>query len=632
MPAAKPSHLHVVLLLDSPDRFGYAGTDQVDPHVLACVVAELRACWPRRRVRVIRSVPGTHRAGRQVSPGADGVDVVSSPFFTDARRLKAVARSQGGVVIVLRPAALLLPRDVLRATVERARNAHLDVALVDGISPEVVYVTSTRALTVTHAAGALAAAVTIPQAIERLRGAGLSAREVPLAIARLLAEELGWAGRALADALTPATWKAWPDPSLLDLDSEERLHAALRAQHERDARQRAGLLHVRGPVRQPSPGRRRSVLVTVPSLYQSGANAAWEELLGALPSPDVAFVCGRGTALQRLLEHRGFLTWPTADGLTARSASDGAVFFEALDAVRPDVVHFDGAEGNTWAPVAFARGVKIVQHVRLNDVDRFQPAFTFADAIVAVAPHLQERIVARLGASARVEHIADGIDLQTRCHVSRPHLPDVRAALGEQALPSQVRCLCVGRVEPEKGTAQVLAIARSLAAIVPADLLVVGSCGHDAAYCDAFTADVLAAKPPLTAAWRSFTHPIGDLYTQADVVIVGSRNEALGMVGLEALAAGCLLVARRSAGYACIVDESKSEGLLFDGSDAASIVAARIVQALAERERFALNGRRKVETHFDARDTAERLVSLWRDLAARRPSPRAASPSLRPGG
>ncbi len=74
------------------------------------------------------------------------------------------------------------------------------------------------------------------------------------------------------------------------------------------------------------------------------------------------------------------------------------------------------------------------------------------------------------------------------------------------------------------------------------------------------------------------------------------------MVGLEALAAGCLLVARRSAGYACIVDESRDEGLLFDGSDAPALVAARIVEALGERERFAVNGRRKVESTFDARN------------------------------
>jgi glycosyltransferase involved in cell wall biosynthesis len=291
--------------------------------------------------------------------------------------------------------------------------------------------------------------------------------------------------------------------------------------------------------------------------------------------------------------------------MAPRSARDAAVFLDALNTARPDVVHFDGAEGSTWAPVAFARGARVVQHVRLNDLERFQPAFVHADAIVAVAPHLQHRIAARLGASARVEHIGDGIDLQ-----ARPPVADRRHRDG------RVRCLCVGRVEPEKGTRQALEIARALAAHVPCELLVVGSCGHDAAYCDAFTADILASSPPLTATWRSFTHPIHGLYAEADVVLVASRNEALGMVGLEALAAGCLLVARRSAGYACLVDESRGEGLLFEGTDAPASIAARIAAALDDRQRFGLAGRRKVETTFDARATALRLVALWRDLAS----------------
>ena len=425
------------------------------------------------------------------------------------------------------------------------------------ISPEVFYVASARARAAAEAAGAVAGAVTIPHAIERLRSLGLSVRDVPMAVSRLTGEEVGWAGRSLAEALAAPAWKEWPAAPLLELDSPARLAAALHVQEERIARDRQQLQRVRGGAAGHDPDRRRSVLVTIPAMYQSGANAAWEELLDALPARDVAFVCGRDTALQRLLDARGFTTWQTTDGLVPRSARDATVFLEALDTVRPDVVHFDGAEGNAWAPVAFARGTRIVQHVRLNDVDRFQPAFAYADAIVAVAPHLQRRIAARLGSSARVEHIADGVDLQARRLVPRTHLPDVQAALGERALPSRVRCMCVGRVEPEKGTRQVLDIARALSVLVPCDLQVVGSCGSDAAYCDAFTADVLAAAPPLTVTWRSFTHPIHALYAQADVVLVGSRNEALGMVGLEALAAGCLLVARRSAGYACIVDESR---------------------------------------------------------------------------
>ena len=595
----------IVLLLDSSDRFGYAGQDPADAQALARIVADVRACWPRQHVRVSRCVPGTVLRASLTAEVGD-VDVVSSPYFTDAKRLQALTLPRGALMTVLRPAALLLPADVLRATLERAREARLDIAVVDGVPAEVLYVASARALAMAGAAGAVAGAAVIPHAIDRLRRLGLSVREVPLAAGRLTAENVGWPDRALAESLATSAWKEWPSASLLELDSPSRLAAALRIQGESLAHDRDRLQRARRQVTVTTSLARRSVLVTVPAMYQSGANAAWEELVNALPTGDVAFVCGRSTALRRLLEARGFTTWQTTDGMVPRSARDAAVFLDAIDTHRPDVIHFDGAEGSTWAPVAFARGLRVVQHVRLNDLERFQPAFTFADAIVAVAPHLQRRIAARLGPAARVEQIADGIDLHARPVLARRHSGD-----------GPVRCLCVGRVEPEKGTSQVLDIARAVAALVPCDLRVVGSCGHDAAYCDAFTTDVLAAAPPLTATWRSFTHPIHDLYADADVVLVGSRNESLGMVGLEALATGCLLAARRSAGYTHIIDESRGEGLLFEGTDAPSSIAARIVTALGERERYALYGRRKVETTFDARVTAQQLLALWRDLTER---------------
>ncbi len=615
MPSRRPGPCCIVLLLDSPDRYGYAQSTQVDPQALGLMLAQLRACWPRYRLLVSRCVPGTGTSVLRTGPTPGDPEIVPSPFFTDAKRLRVLGLPRGAVTAVVRPAALLLPASVLRAALDQARQARLDVTMVEGLPAEVFYVASARALAMADAAGAIAGAATIPLAIERLRAIGLSVRDAPLATARLTASDVGWQDCTLAEAIAAPTWKAWPTAALLELDSALRLAAALHLQVQEKERDRLRLRQAQRLV----PGddeRRRSVLVTIPSTYQSGANAAWEELLAALPSHEIGFVCGRGTVLQRLLDARGFLTWQTHDGLAARSTRDAAVLLEAIATARPDVVHFDGAEGSTWASTVSAHGIGVVQHVRLNDVDRFEPAFVFADAIVAVASHLQQRIAARLGPAARVEHLADGVDLQRRQARARRRTADGR-----------VRCLCVGRIEPEKGTMQVLAIVKALAALVPCDLLLVGSCGRDPAYCDAVTAAVLAAAAPLSATWRSFTHPIDALYAQADVVLVGSRNEALGMVGLEALAAGCLLVARRSAGYAAIIDESRAEGLLFEGSDDASLIAARVFTALGDRERFAANGRRKVETTFDARMTAQRLLALWHDvtIAPSRPAPRAGS-------
>ncbi len=303
--------------------------------------------------------------------------------------------------------------------------------MVDGVPPEVFYVASARAHAMAEAAGAVAGAVTIPHAIERLRRLGLSVREVPLAVARLTAEDVGWPDRALAEALAASAWKEWPAAALLELDSPSRLAAALRAQDEDFARDRERLQRARGPVACDGPDRRRSVLVTVPAMYQSGANAAWEEIVDRVACrttsrSSAAATPPSGACWMREASRHGrpLTAWCRAAHGTRRCSSRRST------RCVPTSIHFDGAEGSTWAPVAFARGTRIVQHVRLNELERFQPAFAFADAIVAVAPHLQRRIAARLGPSARVEHIADGIDLQARLPVAHG-----RAGRRPRALP-----------------------------------------------------------------------------------------------------------------------------------------------------------------------------------------------------
>ena len=101
-------------------------------------------------------------------------------------------------------------------------------------------------------------------------------------------------------------------------------------------------------------------------------------------------------------------------------------------------------------------------------------------------------------------------------------------------------------------------------------------------------------------------------------MLVGSRNEALGMVGLEAIAAGALLVAQRSTGYAAIIDPDRYEGLLFDKDEPAAVIADRVLTAIDDYPRYEAAARRKAAASFDARHVVERLGSLWADVRALR--------------
>ena len=606
-----------VLVLDAPGRQGYADAGAtVDDEELAQLAGAIEGAWPGGDLLVSRS-----------------------RYSTDAKRLHELPLDQYQRVVVVRPSALLLPAPVLRAAVEEGSTPATDVAVLSGVPPDVFYIVSARIIALVDSLAGVPGCVTLPQAVERLAGAGASLDETPLKVVRL-ASLADTSSRSVAAALVPSAWTTQRLGALLSLPSESRLAAALRLQQHsfQDARAALRSLHsCRGrrgtPLHRvpfgerplpstglpfgerPLPSGRvgRDILVVVPSMFQSGAHAAWIEVSRYLSPAQVAFVVGRSTALQSVLEAQGFLVCAVGDGLAPGSAQDAAAFLAALDDVQPAVVHFDGAEGNAWAQAAFLRGARVVQHVRLNDVDRFRPAFVYADAIVGVSPPVCGQVEARVGSGLRVEHIPDGVCLESR----PPRMPGTegRPALTAGEAGEGLLCLCVGRVEPAKGQLRVLDIFRSLRSQLACRLILVGPCGNDAAYCDEVRDRMETPELAADVAWEPFTYPMDDLYRRAHVVLVGSRNEALGMVGLETLAAGGLLVAQRSTGYECIIDPARSEGLLYDSHEPASVVAASIVAALGEFPTYSANARRKAAASFDARDSAAHLSRLWREVA-----------------
>ncbi|HEY9596831.1 MAG TPA: glycosyltransferase family 1 protein, partial [Cyanophyceae cyanobacterium] len=78
---------------------------------------------------------------------------------------------------------------------------------------------------------------------------------------------------------------------------------------------------------------------------------------------------------------------------------------------------------------------------------------------------------------------------------------------------------------------------------------------------------------------------LGSAYASADAFIFPSRTETLGLVLLEAMAAGCPVVAARSGGIPDIVTDGEN-GYLFDPTDENGAIAAtqRLLERQDERE------------------------------------------------
>ncbi|HEY9734635.1 MAG TPA: glycosyltransferase family 1 protein [Trichocoleus sp.] len=85
-------------------------------------------------------------------------------------------------------------------------------------------------------------------------------------------------------------------------------------------------------------------------------------------------------------------------------------------------------------------------------------------------------------------------------------------------------------------------------------------------------------------------------YASADAFIFPSRTETLGLVLLEAMAAGCPVVAANSGGIPDIVTDGVN-GYLFDPTDEAGAIEAtrKLLGTAAEREQMRLNARAEAE-------------------------------------
>lgn len=173
----------------------------------------------------------------------------------------------------------------------------------------------------------------------------------------------------------------------------------------------------------------------------------------------------------------------------------------------------------------------------------------------------------------RVDLWQRGVDTET-FHPDKVN-PEMRHYLS-QGEPNSRLLLYVGRLGAEKEIEQIKPI---LAAIPGARLAIVGNGPHRSCLESHF------ADTP--------THFVGYLegerlaaaYASADAFIFPSRTETLGLVLLEAMAAGCPTIAARSGGIPDIVTDGKN-GYLFDPQDPqGAIVATQQLFATPESSR-----------------------------------------------
>lgn len=174
---------------------------------------------------------------------------------------------------------------------------------------------------------------------------------------------------------------------------------------------------------------------------------------------------------------------------------------------------------------------------------------------------------------ARVKLWQRGIDTGLFC--PQRASAEMRALLS-QGNPDSPLFIYVGRLSPEKNIEQ---LKKVVGAIPDARLAIVGGGPHKS---------TLERHFEGTATFfPGYMHgeQLACAFASADIFLFPSRTETLGLVLLEAMAAGCPVIAARAGGIPDIV-EDRVNGLLFD-HDAELIAATRLlVRDPATRERM----------------------------------------------
>ncbi|MEQ8382704.1 MAG: glycosyltransferase family 1 protein [Coleofasciculus sp. A1-SPW-01] len=177
-----------------------------------------------------------------------------------------------------------------------------------------------------------------------------------------------------------------------------------------------------------------------------------------------------------------------------------------------------------------------------------------------------------------------GVDTET----FRPSLAseDMRSHLS-QGHPESPLLLYVGRLSAEKEIDRIKPVLES---IPGARLALVGDGPHRSALEKHFAGTPTHFVGYLTG------EALGSAFASSDAFIFPSRTETLGLVLLEAMAAGCPVVAARSGGIPDIVTDGVN-GYLFDPKDEQGAIAAtqRLFQEQTERETLRENARAEAE-------------------------------------
>lgn len=197
--------------------------------------------------------------------------------------------------------------------------------------------------------------------------------------------------------------------------------------------------------------------------------------------------------------------------------------------------------------------------------------------------------------------------------------PDRAAAFAATGLPGRYAIGVFGRVRPQKGTdVFVQAMCRLLPRYPDFSAVVIG---RIAAENTAFAADLRRQVAAAGLADRVLFMgelPIDEVprwYQAITIYVFASRNEGFGLTLIEAMAAGCALVAAQAGAAEKVVTDGET-GLLVPPGDVDALVAALepLMRDPARASALGMRARERVLDAFSIDAEADGIVAVYRAL------------------